>query len=656
MCSPARRPRRCRSCASKSGLGFDARLTESWRAFVSLTSERRRGARPFGAVFGGGDGGGNVEVPQSVDDSHNELTAGASYADALTSVNIGLSAALFRNHVGTMTFENPLTISPSSIAGIGASAFTHGRFALDPDNDYISATLDLARSVPAWFNARFTASFAFGRTRQTEALLPPTSLALTGASLNGIAADGLWNTTAALTRGHADARIDTRLAVLTASVQPARSLSLTARYRDDSTDNTTAYQACNPQTGQLGRLLNDGSGAALVDVPQYLAARCDLAAIRALGIAPDAGDITLRNAPFEQSSRTFEVTADWRASRSASLTTEYEHRQTRRRWRERERTTEDRLKLSLTERGLASATVRASLEYAERGGSEYRGDANVERLSASLGPLPASGNVSSWFGAVDQLRKFDLADRKRTTVHLRADFAVGEAFDAGLDFTGRYVRYPHSEVGRNGREQQNALGLDANYVAADGIHLHGFYSFQAGQMQQVGAQPAGCVIGLAGVTAENVERCGAFGGPLFPRDRSWQARSRDRNHVVGTGGRFEFRWGAVDFDYTYVRGRTSIDYAHGAGILLLPARAELAGSGWPDLRFRQSALAASAWLPLTERVSMRLRLQVEAGEVDDWHYDGIAANPVPLPNTVYLNSAPQSYRATFGGIFLRFAL
>ncbi|HET9024565.1 MAG TPA: MtrB/PioB family outer membrane beta-barrel protein, partial [Burkholderiaceae bacterium] len=570
--------------------------------------------------------------------------------------NIELSAALFRNQVGTMTFENPLTISPSSIAGIGANAFTQGRFASDPDNDYTSARLDLARSFPDWFNARFSASLALGRTRQNETLLAPTSLALTGASLNGIAADGLWNSAAALTRGNADARIDTRLAVLTASLQPIRSLSLLARYRDDSTDSTGDYQACNPQTGQLGRLLNDGSGAALVDVPQYLAARCDLAAIRALGITPDAGDITLRNAPFEQRNRTLEVTADWRVSRSASLATEFEHKETRRPWRERERTSEDRVKLSFTERGFDSATVRASVEYAARGGSAYRRAAGAERLSASLGPLPSSGNVSSWFGSVDQLRKFDLADRTRTTVHLRADFALGEGFDAAVDFTGRYALYPRSEVGRSGREQQNALGFDANYVAADGIHLYGFYAYQDGQMRQVGAQPAGCLIGLAGVTADNVEQCGAFGGPLFPRDRAWESQSRDRNHVVGLGGRFEFRWGVVDLDYTHVHGRTSIDYAYGTGIVLSPAREALAGSGWPDLRFSQGVLAASAWFPLTRRASMRLRLQAEAGQVDDWHYDGIAANPVPLPSTVYLNSAAQRYRTIFGGIFLRLAL
>jgi hypothetical protein len=640
----------------KAGLSFDARVTESLRAFLSLTSEHRQGARPFGAVFGGGDGGGNLEVPQSIDDDTHRLSTGLSYADATTSVNLELSAAQYRNRVGTQSFENPLTITPNTIAGIGPGAFTHGTFALDPDNEYTSGRFDLAYALPHWFNARFTASVAVDRARQNEPLLAPTSLALTGASLHGVPAGNAWNTTAALTRERADARITTRLVALKASLQPWRTVSLSASYRDDSTDNDTNYLACNPQTGQPGRLLNDGSGAALVDVPQYLAARCDLAAIRAMEIAPDAGDITLRSVPYEQRRRAIEVTADWRARRSTNLTTQFEHTETERSWREREQTSEDRLKLTLTERGLARATVRASAEYAARRGSEYRNDAGIDRVSASLGPLPASGNVSSWFRAVDQLRKFDLADRTRTTVQLRADVAVAEGLDVGMDFTGRYAGYAHSEVGRVGHEWQNALGLDANFEAADGFSLHGFYSFQEGAMQQRGAQPAGCVIGLVGVTADDVDRCGALGGPLFPRDRTWAAESRDRNHVAGLGGQFEFRWGVVSFDYTYARGRTSIDTVHGSGIVLSPERAPLAERGWPDLRFRQSTLSAGAWLPLTSRLSLRLRLQREAGEVDDWHYDGTDVNPVPLPDTVYLTGAPQSYRAIFGGIFVWVAL
>jgi hypothetical protein len=74
------------------------------------------------------------------------------------------------------------------------------------------------------------------------------------------------------------------------------------------------------------------------------------------------------------------------------------------------------------------------------------------------------------------------------------------------------------------------------------------------------------------------------------------------------------------------------------------------------MRFRQSVFAVGAWIPLQPRLSLRLRLQFESGEVDDWHYAGIAENPVPLANTVYLISGSQQYHAAFGGILLRLEL
>ena len=77
------------------------------------------------------------------------------------------------------------------------------------------------------------------------------------------------------------------------------------RYFD--TDNSTEYLACNPQTGQWGRLLNNGSGGSFV-TPNltvgnnpagtlntgYNGTGCDYAATQALGLAPSAGDVPIR--------------------------------------------------------------------------------------------------------------------------------------------------------------------------------------------------------------------------------------------------------------------------------------------------------------------------------------------------------------------------
>ncbi|HEU0202131.1 MAG TPA: MtrB/PioB family outer membrane beta-barrel protein, partial [Burkholderiaceae bacterium] len=654
---------------NKGGLALNARWSEAWRSFLTLTSERRRGARPFGAVFGGGDGGGNVEVPESIDDTTHELRAGAAYADGLTSFNIALSASAYRNRIDTMSFENPLAVTLSSVSAIGPNAFAQGRYDLAPDNDYTSMQADYARRWPAWFDARLTASAALGRLRQNDTLIAPTTLALTGATLNGVAMDNAWNTTAALTRTSADARIDTQLFTLTLALSPARALALAARYRYDATDNkTAAYFACNPLTGQVGRLLNEGSGAAVVDVPAYLGARCDPAAIRALDLPPNAGDITVRNVPYEHTQQVYGVRADWNVSRTATLAADVEREEFRRRFREREKTWEDRLKLSYTGRNFdvgaggssflsSLATLRAAVEYGERRGSAYATNPYREFTSASLGPLPASGNAATWIRSVDTFRKFDLADRRQGRVDLRAHFTITEAIDAGASWTGIYARYPDSEYGRRGRHDQNSAGVDVNYQAAGGMSLHGFYNRQRGRMQQRGLQSAGCFIGADGVTAGNFESlCAAAGGPLFPRSRDWSVRSRDVNRVGGTGARIELRRAVLDLDYLYVRARTAIDYQYGAGIVLTPIQQALAGSGWQDLKFTQHVLSASALVPITRNLAARLTLQHERGSIDDWHYDGLAENPVPAANAVYLDRGPENYRVTFAGVLVRLQL
>jgi hypothetical protein len=51
---------------------------------------------------------------------------------------------------------------------------------------------------------------------------------------------------------------------------------------------------------------------------------------------------------------------------------------------------------------------------------------------------------------------------------------------------------------------------------------------------------------------------------------------------------------------------------------------------------------------------MRFVVRYETGKVRDWHYEGIAANPMPANNAVYLDAGPQDYRATAAGLLFHF--
>lgn len=674
----------------KGGMRYDVTLTPAWKAYASLTAEQREGTRPFAAVWGGGGAGGNTELPESVDSNTYDMLAGLRYADARQSVNLSAQATLFRNDTGTMTFGNPLTVALNTIQGISANAFTYGRYDLYPDNDYYNFKAEYARSFPELWNGRFTAVASWSRSEQNDSLIAPTPFALTGATLNGISAANVWNTTAALQKPSAEARIDAWLFDVAAIANPAPNWSLRGKLRYYEADNSTEYWACNPLTAQWGRLINEGTGAALVSTPAYLAANCNIEAVRALNVAPSAGNVNIRNVPFDGSQTNWTLAADWLIDTKSSLELAYEGERVDLNYREREETTENRLRAAYVNRAVKDGTLRLSYEYGRKRGSTYEPDPYEPFLSGSMGPLPTTGNVASWFHVIDSFRKFDLADRDQQVVNGRFNYAFSEQLDAGVSLQWRDADYPNSEWGRTGSMTQTSINLDVNWQPMPALSLYGFYSWQQAKIAQAGIQPNACVIGTTyyfwsdgsvtnaatppagttlvtttAVTAGNwtsVCDTPSSANPLFPTSRAWDVEQKSTNQVAGFGASYDFGKALVNLTYTWVDARTAVDYSYNAAALgLTPAQASLAGSGWPDLKFRQQIVEANALVPLTKTAALRFYYRYEDGKVSDWHYDGVAANPVPTVNTgtssaVYLDAGPQSYHVNVFGVFLRLSI
>jgi MtrB/PioB family decaheme-associated outer membrane protein len=670
----------------KGGLRFDGTLTPEWKAYASFTAEHREGARPFAAVWGGGGGGGNTELPESVDSSTYDILAGVRYADARQSFNVSAQATLFRNDIDTMTFGNPLTVTLNTIQGIAPNAFTFGRYDLYPDNDYYNLKAEYARNFPEMWNGRFTAVASFSRSEQDDALIAPTPFALTGTTLNGISAANVWNTTAALQRQSADARIDALLVDLGVTANPTPNWTVRGKARYYETDNSTDYLACNPLTSQLGRLTNEGTGAALVNTPAYLAANCNLDAVRALNVVPSAGNINLRNVPYDGSQLNASLGADWRIDAKSSLELAYEWERAEPNYREREETTENRVRAGYVHRGLGDGTLRLFYEYGWKRGSHYEADPYEPFVSGSLGPLPTTGNVASWFHAIDTFRKFDLADRDQHVLNARFNYAFSDQLDAGLSLQWRDADYPDSAYGRNDSMTQGSVNLDVNWQPMPELTLYGFYSWQQAKISQVGIQPNACAIGttyhfwsngqvtttsappVAGVTLVTTTAVNASNwttvcntpsssNPLFPTSRTWDVDQDSINQVAGVGASYDFGKALVNLAYTWIDARTEIDYSYNAAALgMTAAQASLAGSGWPDLKFRQQIVEANALVPLTKAAALRFYYRYESGRVSDWHYDGVAENPVPANNAVYLDAGPQSYHVNVFGLFLRLSM
>lgn len=691
----------------KAGVRFEKKLGERWNASASFTSERKQGARPLGAAFGGGDGGGSLDIAEPVDHQTHELLAALRYADAGSSFNLSASASIFRNDIDTLTFQNPLFVSPNGTSGLRPSAFATGRFDLAPDNQHYRAKVEYARALPQLFRGHFSASASLGTMRQDDALPAPTESTLAGGTVGagGASLANAWNTPDALGRRSADLAVDTRRADLRLGFAPWRALDLQAKLRYDQTDGSSQYLSCNPLTGQLGRILNDGSGlsiAAAATLPganppgtpadAFDAARCELAAARARGLVPAAGNVPIARVPKDHRRVHGSLDARYRLRGTTTLNATLEREEMRREHRERERTWEDRLRLAVVERGWGDGTLRAAYEHARRAGTQYRANPYEPFLSASLGPAPSSGGIEAagWFRSLGQFRSFDLADRTQDSLDARWNHAFHATLDGAVALHHREARYPDA-YGRSGRQSARSATFDLSWQAGSGAQVHAFYAHQRASGHQAGIQPGTCrldstyyfysdgtvvsaprggdappppenatLVARRDVLASNwQETCGAAAptSPLFPDSRGWTASSRDRNDVVGLGAKLDLGRARLDATFTRSLGRTRIGYTYAAAALGMSAlQASLAGSGFSDMRLAASVASVSVTFPMGRNLAVRLLARHESGRIRDWHYDGIADNPMPTSTTLFLDSGPRDHRDTVLGALLQVRL
>jgi hypothetical protein len=692
----------------KAGVRIDKHVSETWNVYASFTNEKREGAQPFAAVFGGGGGGGNMELPESIDSTTRDFVAGAQYSDRLTSFNVRVAASFFSNDIDTLTFQNPLYISLNGTSGLAPTAFTTGRFDLAPDNQQYNVKAEFARALPDFYRGTFTATAALGTMRQNDRLIAPSEFTLAGGTTSpgGVPLTNLWNTTGALSRDHAEARVDTRLVDLGVVLRPLSALDVRGKLRYYETLNSTPqYFSCNPLTGQWGRILNDGSGTSLLtantgtganpagtSATAYDSARCNLAAVQAMRLVPVAGNIPLASTAPDYKQLNGSVMADYRVGRASSVNAALERETFHRDFRARDETHEDKLKLGFVDRGTIEGTMRLTYEYARRGGSDYDPNSYHAIMSAGLGPTPTANGaaVQTWLQSMDQFRMFDLADRRQQVLAGRIDYAIAPSLDGALSVKLKDADYP-SEYGRVGHERSGSATLDLNYVVGPAASVYGFYAYQNARMAQRGVQANACVLGYtyyfysdgrmlataagaaaptppAGTTlvaTQNVNAanwasvCGTASAtnPLFPDAREWDVRSNDRNNTLGFGVRYDFGRARLDANFTRALGRTRIDYAYNAAALgITPSQAALAGSGPSDLVFAQNILNANLLVPINARFMVRALLRYEAGKVRDWHYDGVADTAMPVNNALYLDAGPQDYRTTVFGLFLHIRL
>lgn len=666
----------------QSGIRIDLNLSDTWKGYASYTQEKRRGARPFGAVWAAANTGGTapIEIPESVDYTTQDFLAGLTHAGELTLFNLRLSASLFRNHIDTLTFQEPYRLAPG--AGIttvpAAGAFTQGRFDLAPDNTAYNARAEYTRKLPGFFNGSFTAVLSGGKWRQDDSLIPYTTIPNLALANVTLLPGGGWDTTGSLSRRTTDATIDTRLADFALALNPTTefNLKLKARYYETS-NSTDPFLVVNPnavyidtdgttagnQTGGLthdgvtgvwGRIINDGTGQGVL-----------------MGANPTpSGNVPIKSIYYSAKQYRLGATAEYRLGKVSTLSGLLERETVSRENRVRDRTWEDKAKLTYVNRGLGDSSLRLSYEYAQRRGSEYRISSYDEAFSSAMVPMPtiSGANVTTWAVRNNSgIKTLDLADRDQHVVNARLNTMLRPDLDAGMSFQVKETDFPDSDYGRT-RRGLRSVNVDVDYQPSPRRSLYAFYSYQMGRNRQgsIAQSPTGVTIGqvtaLGTVTPANAIEIGsAPGGPVYPLLLAWTLESVDRNHVVGVGLKQELGKASFNLDYTFSSGRTRITYDYTVGGALSAANAVFAGKGMPDLAIDTDYFDASLRYPLTERMALRLFWRYQKEHIRDWHYQNLETTPVvgapaALPTAVILDSGPRDFEVGWYGIMMQIEL
>lgn len=224
--------------------------------------------------------------------------------------------------------------------------------------------------------------------------------------------------------------------------------------------------------------------------------------------------------------------------------------------------------------------------------------------------------VSPWTSPPENplLRKFNLADRDRDSVKLRADFAVSEALHLGVngDFTDD--NYSKSPIGLTDA-RSSGFGVDASLTVSEELSVNAWVQTESIRSTQLGS------------SAYSVA--------------DWSGRTRDTMDVGGIGVKYAKDKLALTADLTSSRSRSNVTVAVGVPV-----------PDFPTAKTALDSLRLGATWQLNEKMALIGQFWHERYDSSDWRTDGILPNTVP--NLLAYGALPPHYSVNLLRVALRY--
>ncbi len=572
----------------RSELGLSYTIAADWELRLNFRNDERDGTKIRGAEFG--SNGGNARaalLPEPIDSSTHLIDASLAFSGESHRFRVSYHGSIFRNHIGSLTWQNPYSSAPwvGGPSGLPANfPLPSGRLGVAPDNQFhqLSATgaYDFSNTT------RLTMSASRGRMTQDEAFLPYTINA------------GLAST--ALPRNSLDGLVETTLVNARLSMRPLRNLWVNASLRYDSRDNRT------PQA-------------------EYIYIGGDIQ------LQPPPGSNTDRirtNLPRSRRQQLITLDADYRLSDSTAVKAGWDHEKIKRSFAEVERASEDTYRIELREGGAGAWSANASYAWLARRGTQYLH--NVSYLASYSSPafvqaLVAANGCTVLIECVRNgplQNKFYLADRDRERTRLMLGFAPDAPFSVQAHLDLNRDHYPHSPYGVS-EASSWSVGADLAYVFSENFNATLFYSFEDQRSRERARQ-------------------NASPNPAVPTSAAsdWINQFVDRTASLGMGVKYKGLLGGrleLNADALAVRGHSPISTTVGPGV----SAAQNPALPFPDLVMRSASLNLGARYAIDSHTSVGLSYSYRRLRSADWAYEQVGL--ATIPSLIGTNEAPPRY-------------
>lgn len=632
---------------------------------------RPKGAGTFARQANGPQGDGTweslgSELPEPVQYRTTDIKIGAIVSGVKWRFGFDYGLTLFRNNVGTLTYQNPFRISdavaidaagnPSPGGAIGRNRFVTQQLSLPPDSDYHRVTAWWGVDLPR--NTQFRGLFSWGQSSQNDPFLPYTqNTALVGTGL------GFAN------------NIPPGTSVLDTSSLPQRSLNGQVRNLNyDSTLVSKPWKNMNFRLQYRNEDMKNKSPSIVIPgFPRFGESHWVTAV--------DYYNVPIRNFPTSFVRQDAIGSWEWNITNWVTWTAEYQYEHWKRTFRDVPDSAENSIRGRLDFKLPRKMKFVADYTFSNRDNDLYKTVPMVfsQNLNANLAILPAvpfgpgyQVSAATQFDPTvplefSQLRRYDETARKRYD----AKAALDVPFNDNISFSASY-RFTRDNYAKGfyGLQHDLVASVDTEltYSIGERTFIYADYSrqFEGYRTLGLGALICGGVPGatpscVSGAPA-NVSACCA----IYPIQNTWDRSSRSSLDTAQVGINWASKGERIvtDLSYGYSYAKDRIHTFNPFPILVFSPRT--AGTyNYPDTMNRFQEVLMSSTRKIRPGLDLGVQYRFEAYHLDDFFLNNLLpyspgqfANggvPTNLSRQLFLNARFGTSHAHEEGFFLRYS-